>query len=170
MAIPQHKIELEQAIRINFKKLIREIESIPVELIHDKDLNGHAKGTYMSIHNLLSYLVGWGQLVLSWHKKKQLGNTVSFPEEGYKWNQLGALAQKFYNDYSHLNFTELIGLFNSTNHDILKLIDETTNDELYAVAWYQQWTLGRMIQLNTSSPYQNALIRIKRWKKNKKIV
>ena len=26
------------------------------------------------------------------------------------------------------------------------------NDELYQKTWYEKWTLGRMIQFNTSSP------------------
>lgn len=32
-------------------------------------------------------------------------------------------------------------------------------------AWYQKWTMGRMIQLNTSSPYDNARKRLRKWKR-----
>ncbi|MFY7861762.1 MAG: ClbS/DfsB family four-helix bundle protein [Chitinophagales bacterium] len=30
---------------------------------------------------------------------------------------------------------------------------------------YEKWPLGKMIQLNTSSPFQKATIRIQKWKK-----
>ncbi|MFX4153989.1 ClbS/DfsB family four-helix bundle protein [Aliarcobacter butzleri] len=62
---------------------------------------------------------------------------VDFPETGYKWNQLGKLAQKFYEDYK--------------------------------ISWHEKWTLGRMIQFNTSSPYANAKARIRKWKKSHNI-
>ena len=49
----------------------------------------------MSIHNLVSYLVGWSSLVLKWNRKSEDKEPIDFPETGYKWNELGRLAQKF---------------------------------------------------------------------------
>ena len=40
-----------------------------------------------------------------------------------------------------------------TTNEILKLIDGKTNAELYEIPWYGKWTFGKMIQLNTSSPF-----------------
>ncbi|WP_218665788.1 ClbS/DfsB family four-helix bundle protein, partial [Acinetobacter sp. Colony158] len=40
-----------------------------------------------------------------------------------------------------------------------------TNSELYEKSWYNQWTMGRMIQLNTASPYLNAKNRVSKWLK-----
>ncbi|HAE68662.1 MAG TPA: hypothetical protein DCG77_15990, partial [Sphingobacterium sp.] len=48
------------------------------------------------------------------------------------------------------------------------LIEQKTDMQLYGVSWYEKWTLGRMIQFNTASPYQNAVGRIRKWKKEKK--
>jgi hypothetical protein len=50
----------------------------------------------MSICNLLAYLIGWNELVLKWLFMDASAKTIDFPETGYKWNQLGQLAQKFY--------------------------------------------------------------------------
>lgn len=68
----------------------------------------------MSIHNLVAYLIGWGQLVLKWNDRKSQGHEVDFPETGFKWNEL-----------------------------------------------------GKMIQLNTASPFKNATARIRKWKKTR---
>lgn len=57
------------------------------------------------------------------------------------------------------------GKLDKTVKQILELIDSKTNKDLYETAWYEKWTLGRMIQFNTASPYTNARGRIRKWKK-----
>ncbi len=166
MAIPKHKDELIEAITDNYKKLLRELSNIPIELTEKAALEGHSKNTLMSINNLVAYLVGWGQLVLKWHDKKSNGLDVDFPETGFKWNELGLLAQKFYKDYENDGFNTLISKLDITTNEILKLVENKTNQELYEMAWYDKWTLGKMIQLNTSSPFKNATNRIRKWKKS----
>ena len=107
MAVPQNKEELQKAINTNFEKLKKELKTIPQELTTIQELEGHSKGTLMSINNLLAYLVGWGDLVLKWNKRKDNDESVDFPEIGYKWNELGKLAQKFYKDYKDDDFDKL---------------------------------------------------------------
>ena len=123
----------------------------------------------MSINNLLAYLIGWGALVLKWNLKKDNNESVDFPETGYKWNELGRLAQKFYEDYQTDDFTTLKQNLDIHVDQILSLIATKSNQELYEINWYENWTLGRMIQFNTSSPYANATGRIRKWKKQKEI-
>ncbi|WP_462248862.1 ClbS/DfsB family four-helix bundle protein [Ekhidna sp.] len=165
MAIPINKEELISAIEINYDKLHVELEDIPVELVHSKTLEGHAKGTKMSVSDLVAYLIGWGELVLKWNRKISNGEEVDFPETGYKWNELGQLASKFYGDYENLNFNSRLSKLEKTKDEILKLIGRTTNSDLYEKPWYNKWTQGRMIQLNTSSPFRNARNRLRKWKK-----
>jgi hypothetical protein len=169
MAIPKDKDELIKAIVDNYKKLTTELDNIPIDLTEIKELDGHSKNTLMSINNLVAYLVGWGQLVLKWNDKKSKGLEVDFPETGFKWNELGLLAQKFYKDYEKDDFKMLNEKFDKTTNEILKLIEGKTNGELYEMAWYDKWTLGKMIQLNTSSPFKNAKDRIRKWKKIKQL-
>lgn len=165
MAIPKNKKELIQAIHDNHQKLENELSDISPSRATKKELEGHAKNTKMSINNLMAYLVGWGQLVLKWEDKKSKGQEVDFPDSGYKWNQLGLLAQKFYKDYEMDDLLTLKSKLDITIKEILHLIDKKTNKELYETLWYDKWTLGKMIQLNTSSPFKNAKDRIRKWKK-----
>ncbi|MEG0851420.1 MAG: ClbS/DfsB family four-helix bundle protein [Flavobacterium sp.] len=169
MAVPLNKEELQNAIKINYNKLKKELLSIPHELTTVPNLEGHMKNTTMSINNLISYLNGWGELVLKWNTKKERNEIVDFPETGYKWNELGKLAQKFYNDYEKDDFNTLCTELDEITGRILFLIEQKTNIELYETAWYEEWTLGRMIQFNTSSPYNNARARIRKWKKGNNI-
>lgn len=165
MAIPSNKEELIIAIESNYKKLKAEIDSIPEDLSDVKTLKGHSKGSLMSVNDLLAYLIGWGELVLKWNSKKELNEMVDFPETGFKWNELGKLAQKFYQDYHNEDFNQLKLKLDYTVDKILVLINSKSNDQLYGISWYEKYTLGRMIQLNTSSPYANARLRLRKWKK-----
>lgn len=167
MPVPANKEELLKAIETNYSKLKKELEAISVEETAVKELDGHAKGTLISIDNLLAYLIGWGELVLKWNKNRSENKPVDFPETGYKWNELGKVAQKFYADYQNDDFNTLIQKLDDTVKKITSLIESKNNDELYGVGWYEKWTLGRMIQFNTASPYNNARGRIRKWKKEK---
>lgn len=165
MAVPTNKEELQEAIATNYEKLKKDLITINPEQALMKSLEGHSKDTMMSVSNLVAYLIGWGELVLKWNRKKDNKEPVVFPEEGYKWNELGKLAQKFYKDYEGDDYVVLLEKLDQVVADIQSLIEQTTNAELYEVAWYDKWTKGRMIQFNTSSPYSNARGRIRKWKK-----
>lgn len=167
MAIPASKADLVDAIRINYMKLRTDLDSVPEGLTGEPTLEGHAKGTEMSVRDLVAYLVGWGELVLKWHSGKSAGRAVDFPETGYKWNELGRLAQKFYADYADLPYAALLERLAAAKDRILDVIEATENDDLYGKPWYETYTLGRMIQFNTASPYDNARKRLRRWKKQK---
>jgi len=110
-------------------------------------------------------LIGWGKLVLKWHHFKSKNQHVDFPETGYKWNQLGLLAEHFHEEYRDWKYDDLLVELESTINEILLLISGLTDHDLYGVAWYEQWTLGRMIQFNTSSPMKNMRKKVRRFKR-----
>jgi len=166
MPVPTNKKELIAEITSTYQKLREDLKKIPEEATQPQILDGHAKGTKMSICNLVSYLVGWGKLVLKWHRIRDQEGEPDFPETGYKWNELGRLAQKFYTDFSYDNYRTLLKKLDKTVREILDLVESKTNKELYGKLWYTKWTMGRMIQFNTSSPYKNARVRISKWLKN----
>lgn len=168
MSIPSNKEELLNAIEVNYAKLKIDLDKIPKNNASLKQLEGHSKNSLMSVNNLIAYLIGWGQLVLKWNEKKQNGLKVDFPETGYKWNELGKLAQKFYSDFENDDFEILCSKLDKTISEIIELINKKSNAELYEINWYEKWTLGRLIQLNTASPYKNASQRIRKWKKGHK--
>ena len=163
MAIPKSKVELLSAINQNFEKLENVLDAVPANLENIQLLDGHAKGTQMSINNLISYLIGWNELVLKWLTEDDAGKEVQFPDVGYQWNELGKLAQKFYQDYEKNSFEtnrkKLIVAKDAIVAEIMKRSDR----ELYGNAWHRKYTKGRMIQFNSSSPYENARSRIHKW-------
>lgn len=165
MAIPTSKYELLEAIDSTFDKLMSDLERVPLDRTRFTSMDGHARGTKMSPADLVAYLVGWNELVLKWLEKDDLGEKVDFPETGFKWNQLGLLAQKFYAEFSMLSWSDLLGRFAKAKTRLVETISERSDNELYGRSWYGKHTKGRLIQLNTSSPYANARKRIRSWLK-----
>lgn len=163
MAIPESKKELLDEIEKSYSKLRRELESVSENDL-GKMMEGHVKNTEITILNLVSYLIGWWELVLKWNKKDS-ENLEYLPEHGYKWNELWKLAEKFYKDYASYSYQDLIEVLDTTVEKITQCIQGFHNDELYKSVWYKKYSRGRMIQFNTSSPYKNAYSRIRKWKK-----
>jgi hypothetical protein len=165
VAVPQTKQVLLEAIRSTYRSLSADLEGIPLERVREATLEGHVQGTQMSVVDLVSYLIGWNLLVLKWCNAKENGFPVDFPETGYKWNELGRLAQKFYADHATEGYPALLAQFADVHARIVALVEQESDASLYGSHWYKKHTLGRMIQFNTSSPYTNARGRIRKWKR-----
>ncbi|MCO1335388.1 ClbS/DfsB family four-helix bundle protein [Microbulbifer sp. OS29] len=166
-SIPKNKEELLQAIRTAFDKLLADYLEIPEEHSRQIGVEGNTKNTEISICDTLSYLIGWGKLVLKWYDLTSRGLEADFPETGYQWNELGQLASHLHSQYQDWSFERLLSEFQSTTEQILRLVESQSNDELYARNWYKNYTLGKMIQFNTSSPMKNIRTKVRKFKKLK---
>ena len=164
-SVPQNKQELLEAIRVASDKLHQDCNNIPDNLTRELSIEGNVKGTLISVCDTLAYLIGWGKLVLKWHSRSEQGQKVDFPETGYKWNELGQLAQSFHEQYQNWSYASLLKEHKATVQEIVGLIDRLDNHSLYEIAWYEKWTLGRMIQLNTSSPMKNMRTKVRKFKR-----
>ncbi|NQZ32917.1 MAG: ClbS/DfsB family four-helix bundle protein [Oceanospirillaceae bacterium] len=164
-SIPKNKEELADAIQSAFAKLVDDYLAIPEEHSRKIAIQGNVKNTEISVCDTLAYLIGWGELVLKWYSLKSKNIKVDFPETGYQWNELGQLARHFHLLYQDCSYEKLLFEFQTTTTQILQLIDSLSNDELYGQHWYEKYTLGRMIQFNTSSPMKNIRTKIRKFKK-----
>ncbi|MEF1257214.1 MULTISPECIES: ClbS/DfsB family four-helix bundle protein [unclassified Vibrio] len=162
-SVPSNKDELEFAINSIFSKLMADYRSTPESHVRKSGVEGNVKGTLISVSDTVAYLIGWGKLVLKWYHLSSQNQQVDFPETGYKWNQLGLLAESFHDEYRDWKYDDLLIELEFTVNEILLLISSLSNHELYGVAWYEQWTLGRMIQFNTSSPMKNMRTKVRRF-------
>ena len=169
MAVPACKAELLAAIAETFDKLMADLARIPLERANSPTLQGHVAATVMSPADLVAYLIGWNELVLKWLERDDQGLAVDFPETGFKWNQLGLLAEKFYGDYPSLDWPARLERLIAAKTRLVETISARSNEELYGAPWYEKWTKGRMIQFNTASPYANARGRIRKWLKAERV-
>ena len=165
MAVPTSKAELLAAITKTFNRLLDDLNEVPPDRARETTMSGHMRETHMSPSDLVAYLIGWNELVLKWLDRDDRNEPVEYPEVGFKWNQLGLLAQKFYADYNGLDWHELLARLADVETRLTASITARSDAELYGSAWYGKWTKGRMIQFNSSSPYANARTRVRAWLK-----
>ncbi|MBU8828740.1 ClbS/DfsB family four-helix bundle protein [Mycolicibacterium goodii] len=163
MGVPSSKAELSDAVDKTFEELNADLDRVPLELVRKAVLPGHAKNTVISPADLVAYLIGWNQQVLTWHERRVTGQPDEFPASGVKWNELGKLAQRYYTAHKDDTWSQLRTQLTDSKAQIVALIQSCSDDELYGSPWYGKWTMGRMISLNTSSPYANARRRIRSW-------
>lgn len=70
-------------------------------------MDGHAKGTEMSVRDLVSYLLGWNALVVKWIASDAKGLPVDFRKLAINGISLAFLL-KIYSDYSELSYELLV--------------------------------------------------------------
>ena len=169
MSVPTSKNELLAAIETTFAKLQVDLDRVPVEVARDRTLDGHATATTMSPADLLAYLIGWNRQVLTWHERRAASLPDEFPAPGFAWNQLGLLAQHYYAEHEGESWYELRDEFTTGKERIVALVERCSDDALYGAPWYGRWTMGRMISLNTASPYANARRRLRAWLRTRAI-
>lgn len=165
-SVPESKDELLTAINSIYPKLMDDYRCIPASMARKCKIEGNIKGTQISVCNTVAYLIGWGNLVLKWYRLKSQGVPVDSPDTGYRWNQLGLLAVSFHDQYRDWKYEDLLRKLDSTIKELILLVDSLSNEELYEKTWYEQWTLGRMIQFNTSSPMKNMRTKVRRFNKS----
>ena len=171
-SVAQNKQELIEVITKTYEKLRKEFDDIPKSMVLDVSMEGQIKNTQMSIHNLLSYLVGWAELMIKWNKIYTEEHRIpDLPDTGYNMSDWWKLAERFYKKYRDYEYEELLQKFDTEISEILKMLESKTNQELYWKNWYvtkssgKWYTFGRLVALNTSSPYKNTYMRIRKWKK-----
>ncbi|WP_299943902.1 ClbS/DfsB family four-helix bundle protein [uncultured Microbulbifer sp.] len=169
-SIPMNKQALYDSIQHAYDKLSADYKTIPDSYSRKTGVEGNVKGTEISVCDTLAYLIGWGKLVLKWHKQTSIGQPVTLPATGYKWNQLGKLAQHFHAHYKDWSYPCLLHEFKVTTNKILTLVNSLTEEELYGDNWYRKYTLGRMIQFNTTSPMRNMRTRVRTFKKKNELM
>ncbi|WP_080792276.1 ClbS/DfsB family four-helix bundle protein [Corynebacterium pacaense] len=163
MAVPATKADLLAVIDKTFAQLERDLDRVPPVAAREPVLDGHVKNTMMSPADLLAYLIGWNQQVLTWHRRRAEGLPDELPAPGIKWNELGVLAQCYYAEHEAETWDELRAQLRDAKDSIVDLIEGYSDAELYGQPWYGKWMMGRMISFNTSSPYTNARGRIRAW-------
>ena len=164
-SVPKNKAELQKSITLAFDNILADYSSIPAEFSRKIGVTGNVKGTETSVCDTIAYLIGWGKLVLKWYDLKSKNQAVDFPETGYKWSELGQLAQYFHAQYAEWPYEKLLEEFAVTTMNILALIASLNNNTLYGETWFKKYTLGKMIQFNTSSPMANMRAKVRKFKK-----
>ena len=166
MPLPTSQQELLSRFDTAYHKLREEISRVPDELSRAPQLEGG-----MCLCELIAYQIGWGRLVLQWEALEQAGQAVEMPAPGFKWNQLGALAQSFYQRSQEDSAAQLLAQFDALASDLRAFIAASSDTFLFGVGQRQwagaKWPVVKWLQVNTIAPYDSARAKLRKWQKTR---
>ena len=120
---------------------------------------------------MLSYQLGWLNLLLSWDRDEVAGIEVETPAPGYKWNNLGGLYQSFYEHYGQQSLQDQLAALDLLVKELWTWIETLSQSELFDAGvrrWATtkaQWPLWKWIHINSVAPFTNFRPKIRKWKK-----
>ncbi|MCV6608724.1 MAG: ClbS/DfsB family four-helix bundle protein [Campylobacterales bacterium] len=170
MARPKTKKELLDLSKKNFEDMLDLIKSLGKdEILHgkipfeDRDKN---------IRDILAHLHHWHLMFLDWYKVGMSGEKPDIPAKGYTWKTTPDLNQNIWKKYQSSSYQEVDKLIKNSFEDLQVIITQHTDEELFEKKRYK-WTgttsLGSYLVSATSSHYDWAIKKIKKYKKLVKI-
>lgn len=166
MARATTKEELKQASEVNFDKLFALINSMTTEEqndifpFEDRDRN---------IRDILVHLYEWHQLLLKWIKSNQSGKTANFLPDPYNWKTYPQMNIEFWEKHQETPLNESVKLLKQSHADVMQLLEPFSDEELFIkkyFPWTGSTTLGSYCISATSSHYDWAIKKIKKYKKS----
>lgn len=162
----ENKEALIAAIKKTYSLFDREFDDVPEEKI-----NIRITEVDRTPQEMLAYQLGWLKLVLGWETDELNGKEVVTPSRHYKWNQLGALYQHFYTEYSGYSLKELRALFKQSVEEWCDWIDQLSDEELFTPG-VRKWTvtnanrpMWKWLHINSVAPFKGFRTKIRKWKK-----
>lgn len=112
-----------------------------------------------SIKDILMHLVDWEQRVIGWYQTGLRGEVSEIPAPGYNWAQLPALNRKCFETHRNMTVDEVMMAFQSSHNEILDLVNNLSEEELFAhkkYVWTKNWRLAEWIASATHKHYDWA--------------
>ena len=166
MPRPQNKVDLINLGNENYHKMFDLIDTFDKEEIingkipfEDRDKN---------IRDILTHLHQWHIMLLEWYKVGMSGEKPQMPAPGYTWKTIPELNQKIWEMYQDTSYEEAITLLEDSFKKVQEIIYSHSDEELFTKKKYK-WTgstsLGSYLVSATSSHYDWAIKKIKKYKK-----
>lgn len=177
MARPTSKEDLITASSQGYEKLMTTLNSMS-----SSEQNGEfhfdlakEKGAHWArdknIRDVLIHLYAWQVLLIDWLEANENGKARDFLPEGYNWRNYGEMNVEFRDKYQATSYEEALDLLANSHQKVMKLLDRFTNEELFSkkvFPWTGNNTLGAYFVSNTSSHYDWALKKIRKYQKSLK--
>lgn len=149
----QSKAELLSLSEAEFKKLETLLDTI------DPSLAGRKCMDETSIKDVVAHRAYWIRLFMGWYADGQAGKEVSFPAQGYKWNQLNELNARIREKQGHLSWSAARALLRASHAVLIDLLHGLDEDALYGAPMKgakNHWSTGRWAEAAGASHYRSA--------------
>ena len=168
MPLAESKVELLGQLEKAYRLLNGEFDGMREKDAKIKGIEWK-EGTMVSCCDVMAYQIGWGELLLGWEACEKKGQKVCMPREGYKWNELGRLAELFYLEKKGKSLKVLRKEWDQVYSQIRRWIESLDEQEVFEVGMRQwtgeKWVMAKWVQVNTIGPYKSARTKVRRFKR-----
>jgi hypothetical protein len=140
--------------------------------IDDADKGKMAAGVDRNPAQMIAYQLGWMSLLRKWDADELAGESPEMPAPGIKWNALGKLYQRFYEEYEAYPLKNLAAQFKSAVEGLCGWVDGFSDDKLFrpggrkwASSTPSNWPVWKWVHVNTAAPFKSFRGKIRKWKK-----
>ncbi|PKK94436.1 MAG: hypothetical protein CVV60_06445 [Tenericutes bacterium HGW-Tenericutes-5] len=144
---PKNKKELIDKANFEFERLMKLIQSLPMEVINAEmefqDLSGHWQRD-KNVRDVITHLYEWNGLLYNWITSNKSGERRSYLPSEYSWSDYSGLNNEFWNKHQMTSLTLGLKLFRRSHKEIIELINCLTEDELFDKSYYA-WTENEML-------------------------
>ena len=163
----------EEKFYVDIKDDFGEVRTFEVPTLEMKNaIDNIDEEIEYSPYQMLAFCIGWMDLVLSWEEEEQNGIQKTVLATEWKWNNLDWLYQSFYDRYNNNSLKEIINKFSQKVDNIIQLINNFSDEDLFNEgrrAWAKtngkEFSVCRLIHLNTVANFKNFRGKIRKWKK-----
>ena len=146
-------------------------------ILEFKDISEGKKDKYIAgvdrtPAQMISYQLGWLNLLINWDRDERGGKKVVTPAPGYKWNELSRLYQSFYKQYEDHSLSKLKDEYIKLTNEFIEWLSLFTEEELFEPEMRQwasstpsKWPIWKWIHINSVSPFKSFRTKIRRWKR-----
>ena len=177
MARPTTKADVIQVGNEKYQKLIALLDSMSkkeLEGVFDFNVESEKEAHWKrdkNIRDVLIHLLEWQNLLLNWVTSNQKGIKKQFLEEGYNWKTYGAMNVGFWEKHQDTPYEVSLNSLKESHAQVITLVETFSNEELFSKGvfdWVGGSTLGSYFVSVTSSHYDWAMKKIRKYKKSLK--
>lgn len=160
------KKALIEQIQASYQRFITEFEDVP-----DEVSDVRVEGVDKTPREMLSYQIGWLSSLLLWEQEELAGKSAAVPSADFKWNQLGALYQFFYQQYGQSTLNEQKARLDGLVEALTSWLETLSDNVLFEPGkrnWATtkaMWPVYKWIHINSVAPFTNFRPKIRKWKK-----
>jgi len=165
MQVYKNSAELIDKIRNSYHQFIDQYEGITDDVADER-----IEQVEKTPREMLSYQVGWINMILSWEKTEEGGQDITTPTPGYKWDQIRQLYDDFNVKYGSQGLDNEKEELGRVVEELVDWIEHMSHDELFKPGERQwattkaMWPVAKWIRINAISPFTNYSRQVKKWK------
>lgn len=124
-----------------------------------------------SVKDILAHLIGWQQMIVSFHVAEARGEVPEVPGHGLTWRETPKLNEMIYREHRDRPLEKILKEFKRSHREMLQIMENVPDEDFVTVGRFQwagpSWTLSDYVRAETASHYRWASRHISKWLKVK---